>query len=182
MDGLARRRATDLSGGQQQRLQLAMALVVDPTLLALDEPTVGLDIEARRDFWRTLQARRDRGVAVLLTTHQLEEAATVADRVVVVNHGRVVASDHPAALTAMLPDRLISAHTGLDDATLWALPGVADVTSDAGRAHLTSTAPETTVRHLLDADPALSGLRVEGARLEQAVMALTTQQHREVAA
>ena len=79
---LTKRRVTELSGGQQQRLQLAMALVVDPTLLVLDEPTVGLDIDARRRFWATLAARRDRGTAVLLTTHQIEEAAAVADRVV----------------------------------------------------------------------------------------------------
>lgn len=182
MTDLARRRATALSGGQQQRLQLAMALVVDPTLLVLDEPTVGLDIEARRDFWQILQARRDRGVAVLLTTHQLEEAAAVADRVVVLNEGRVVASDHPSALTAMLPDRLISAHTILTVGELQALPGVVDVTRTAGRAQVTSTSPETTVRDLLDADPSLSELRVEGARLEEAVMALTTPQHQEVAA
>jgi ABC-2 type transport system ATP-binding protein len=72
LDDLTKRRVTQLSGGQQQRLQLAMALVVDPTLLVLDEPTVGLDIEARRRFWATLAARRDRGTAVLLTTHQIE--------------------------------------------------------------------------------------------------------------
>lgn len=91
------RRAAKLSGGQQQRVALAMALVGDPDLLLLDEPTAGLDVTARRAFWRTLAARRDAGVGVLLTTHVIEEAAAMADRVVVLHRGRVVATDTPAA-------------------------------------------------------------------------------------
>jgi ABC-2 type transport system ATP-binding protein len=179
---LARRRVTDLSGGQQQRLQLAMALVVDPTLLVLDEPTVGLDVDARRRFWATLAGRRDRGTAVLLTTHQIEEAAAVADRVVVLHEGGVIASGHPADLTAQLPDRTITARTALRDGELRALPDVLDVAIVDGRVRVLSARAEATVRALLAADPALSDLRVEGATLEQAIVAMTTQRLQEVAA
>jgi len=179
---LTKRRVTALSGGQQQRLQLAMALVVDPTLLVLDEPTVGLDIDARRRFWATLAARRDRGTAVLLTTHQIEEAAAVADRVVVLHEGTVIASGHPADLTAQLPDRTVTARTALRDSELRALPDVLDVTVADGRMRAASARAEATVQALLAADPTLSDLRVEGATLEQAIVAMTTQKSREVAA
>jgi len=179
---LTKRRVTALSGGQQQRLQLAMALVVDPTLLVLDEPTVGLDIDARRRFWATLAARRDRGTAVLLTTHQIEEAAAVADRVVVLHEGTVIASGHPADLTAQLPDRTVTARTALRDSELRALPGVLDVTVADGRMRAASARAEATVQALLAADPTLSDLRVEGATLEQAIVAMTTQKSQEVAA
>ena len=179
---LTKRRVTALSGGQQQRLQLAMALVVDPTLLVLDEPTVGLDIDARRRFWATLAARRDRGTAVLLTTHQIEEAAAVADRVVVLHEGTVIASGHPADLTAQLPDRTVTARTALRDSELRALPDVLDVTVADGRMRAASARAEATVQALLAADPTLSDLRVEGASLEQAIVAMTTQESQEVAA
>ena len=179
---LTKRRVTALSGGQQQRLQLAMALVVDPTLLVLDEPTVGLDIDARRRFWATLAARRDRGTAVLLTTHQIEEAAAVADRVVVLHQGTVIASGHPADLTAQLPDRTVTARTALRDSELRALPDVLDVTVADGRMRAASARAEATVQALLAADPTLSDLRVEGATLEQAIVAMTTQESQEVAA
>jgi ABC-2 type transport system ATP-binding protein len=180
---VADRRVTKLSGGQQQRLQFAMALVVDPMLLVLDEPTVGLDIEARRHFWDTLALRRDRGVAVLLTTHQIEEAAAVADRVVVLDHGRVIASDHPVALTSRLADRTVTARTGLLDDDLHALPAVAELTTlEPGLVRLVTTSPEATVRALLAADPAVTDLLVEGASLEQAIVSLTATVTQEVPA
>lgn len=183
LDDLVDRRVTKLSGGQQQRLQFAMALVVDPTLLVLDEPTVGLDIEARRRFWDTLAARRDRGVAVLLTTHQIEEAAAVADRVVVLNRGQVIASDHPAALTGRLAGRTITARTGLRRDGLHRLPAVADLAVlDDGLIRATSTRPEATLRALLDADPTATDLLVEGATLEQAIVSLTATSTEEVPA
>ncbi len=179
---LAGRRAVKLSGGQTQRLQLAMALVGDPALLVLDEPTVGLDTEARRAFWRTLEARRARGTAILLTTHLIEESAATADRVVVIDGGRVLASDRPSALTARLPDRTVIARTRLDQQALLALPGVVSVTTDGepgtggprgDRVRLATRAPEDLLRRLLVEDPTLTDLRVEGAGLEQAVLSLT---------
>ena len=170
---LVARRAGKLSGGQQQRVALAMALVGDPALLLLDEPTVGLDVAARRVFWRTLARRRDAGVGIVLTTHIVEEAAAVADRVVVLHRGRVVGADTPAGLTALLPDRTITARTDLADDVLRALPGVVAVRRDAGRVHLATTEPERVLRAWLPADPSVTDLRVEGAGLEQALVSLT---------
>lgn len=109
----------------------------------------------------------------MLTTHIVEEAAAVADRVVVLNGGRVVAADTPDGLSALLPDRVISARTGLDDATLRALPGVLTVHRDGDRVRITTTAPEEVLRTWLVDDPGLRDLRVEGAGLESALVALT---------
>lgn len=180
---LGRRRAGALSGGQRQRVALAMALVGDPALLLLDEPTVGLDIAARRAFWRILATRRDSGAGLLLTTHVVEEAAAFADRVVVLHRGRVVAADSPTALTARMPDRTLSARTTLDDPALRSLPGVLSVHRDgAARVRITSAAPEMVLRRWLAADPTVADLRVEGARLEEAVAVLTAPGRSEVAA
>ncbi len=170
---LAGRRSGKLSGGQRQRVALAMALVGEPDLLLLDEPTTGLDVTARRAFWRTITARRDAGVGIVLTTHIVEEAAAVADRVVILHGGRVVAVDTPAALSALLPDRTISARTGLDDVALRAFDGVLSVRRDGDRVRVATAVPETVLRAWLSADDTLTDLRVEGAGLEQAMFALT---------
>lgn len=170
---LRRRRAAKLSGGQQQRLQLAMALVASPALLVMDEPTTGLDAAARRDFWSTLGTRRDRGSGVLLTTHQLDEAAAVADRVVVLAEGRVAAVDTPEGLTSRLPDRVVSLRTTVASEEVAAHAGVLAVDAVDGRLRVSTTAPEELVRHLLHQDPELSELRVEAAGLEHAVLRIT---------
>jgi len=179
---LGSRRSAKLSGGQRQRVALAMALVGDPDLLLLDEPTVGLDVTARRAFWQTIAARRDAGAGVLLTTHVVEEAAAVADRVIVLHEGQVVAAGSPSELTAMLPDRTVSARSTIDAAAVAALPGALSVTSDGGRLQVSAVAPEALLRHWLDADPWLADLRVEGATLEQALVSLTGPIHQEVSA
>ena len=175
---LAGRRAATLSGGQQQRVALAMALVGAPDLLLLDEPTVGLDVAARRAFWADLARRRDAGTGILLTTHIVEEAAAVADRVVVLHRGRVVAADTPAGLTDLLPDRTITARTALDDAeaydrALQALPGVAHVHREGERVRVGTAEPERVLRRWLALDDGLADLRVEGAGLDDALLALT---------
>jgi ABC-2 type transport system ATP-binding protein len=170
---LADRRSAALSGGQRQRVALAMALVGDPELLLLDEPTVGLDVVGRREFWQTVTARRDGGAGVLLTTHMIEEAAAVADRVVVLHNGEVVASGSPSDLTALLPDRMVSARTTLDADVVAALPAAVAVVRDGSRLRVSSAAPEELLRHWLAADPWLADLRVEGAGLEQALLSLT---------
>ncbi len=170
--GLAGRRAHRLSGGQARRLQLAMALVGDPALLILDEPTEGLDPAARRDFWQLLEARRDRGVGLLVTTHLIEESRSVADRVVLMHRGRVIAAGTPRSLTERLPDRTVTLRTGLPAERLRRLPGALAVGREGNRVRITTRAPEALLRQLLAEDPTAEGLLVEGANLEQAVIAL----------
>ena len=172
IEDLTDRRAAQLSGGQRRRVHLARALVTDPSLLVLDEPTVGLDGDARRAFWQRLADRRDRGMAVLLTTHNIEEVAAVADRVAVIAAGRLVADTDPAGLVARMPDRVVAARTTLSPRRVADLAGDADHTFADGLLRVNSREPEQLVRRLLDADPALSELRVTGASLEEAVLAV----------
>lgn len=177
LTGFERRRSGRLSGGQRQRLQLARALVTDPELLVLDEPTESLDTDARREFWARLSDRRDAGMAVLVTTHLIEEAGAVADRVVVIADGKIVADADPRSLAGRLPECTITARTVIPADRLRSLDGVIDATCGQGAGdgppllRLVSREPEQIVRFLLDHDPDLTSLRVEGASLEDAVMA-----------
>ncbi|MFH8385753.1 ABC transporter ATP-binding protein [Kitasatospora sp. NPDC018058] len=170
---LRRRRVPKLSGGQKQRVQLAMALVTEPALLVLDEPTVGLDTSARRHFWQILARRRAQGTAVLVTTHLIEESAAVADRVVVLDRGRILADAPPEELVARLPDRTVTVSTRLDRRELEQLPGVLSVTPEHDLMRIQTRSPENLLRALLERDEQLSELRVQDAGLEEAVLALT---------
>lgn len=176
---LAGRRAAKLSGGQKQRLQLAMALVSDPVLLVLDEPTEGLDLVARKTFWRMIATRRSRGTGVLVTTHLIDEAGAVADRVLLLDHGRLVAAGTPEGLIANLPDRTVVARTRMNDAQLAHLPGVASVDREGERVRIATRSPEALLRGWLAADPELAELRIEGAGLSEAVGFLTEQARRQ---
>ncbi|HKY47661.1 MAG TPA: ABC transporter ATP-binding protein [Acidimicrobiia bacterium] len=176
--GLEKRRAAKLSGGQQQRLQLAMGLVADPVLLVLDEPTEGLDVEARRRFWNTIRRRLDNGAGVLITTHIVDEAAAVADRVVVVDRGRVVAEGTPDELRRTLPNRRVSVRTKVPVSVIRALDAVEAVELRDGRTVIATTDSEQVVRTLLDLDPEASDLTVATASLEEFLVAMT--HHEEV--
>ena len=176
--GLEKRRAAKLSGGQQQRLQLAMGLVADPVLLVLDEPTEGLDVEARRRFWNTIRRRLDNGTGVLITTHIVDEAAAVADRVVVVDRGRVVAEGTPDELRRTLPNRRVSVRTKVPVSVIRALDAVEAVELRDGRTVVATTDSEQVVRTLLDLDPEASDLTVATASLEEFLVAMT--HHEEV--
>jgi ABC-2 type transport system ATP-binding protein len=180
LTGLEDRRAVTLSGGQQQRLQLAMGLVADPVLLVLDEPTEGLDVEARRRFWKTIRRRLDNGAGVLITTHLVEEAAAVAGRVVVVDRGRVVAEGTPDELRRTLPDRRIEVRTKVPVSVIRALDSVHSVELRDGRIVIAATDSEQVVSTLLDLDPEANDLTVATASLEEVLVALTN--HEEVAA
>jgi ABC-2 type transport system ATP-binding protein len=178
--GLEKRRAAKLSGGQQQRLQLAMGLVADPILLVLDEPTEGLDVEARRRFWNTIRRRLDNGAGVLITTHLVEEAAAVADRVVVIDRGRIVAEGTPDELRRTLPDRRIEVRTKVPVSVIRALDAVEAVELRDGRTVIATTDSEQVVRTLLELDPDANDLTVATASLEEVLVAMT--HHEEVAA
>jgi ABC-2 type transport system ATP-binding protein len=138
LTGIRRQAYGSLSGGQQQRVFLALALLGDPELVFLDELTTGLDPTARRATWELVAGVRDRGATVVLVTHFMEEAEALCDRVAVVDRGRVVACDTPAALTAHSgPVRVTFTVDGHDPRHLLTVAGVESVTVDAGRVTVT---------------------------------------------
>src|SRR4051794_12814333 len=172
IEGLLGRPVEGLSGGQRQRVLLALALAGAPPLLLLDEPTSAMDVEGRRAFWTTMRGLADRGHTVVFATHHLEEADAVADRVVVVAGGRIVADGSSAEVKAGVSGRTIS-FTAAPHRVLDGLPGVTDTARHGDTVTLTTTDPEATLRVLLDEDGGLPGLEVRGASLEQAVLSLT---------
>ncbi len=171
--GLEERPFGKLSGGQRQKVLFALALCGDPELLFLDEPSAGLDVETRRALWERIAARRRSGGAVLLTTHNLEEADQLADRIVLIDHGRVLAEGTPGQIKARVAGRTVSCSTTLADRELERLPGVRSVRREGERSEILAAEPERLVAALLAADPALTGLEVRGAGLEEAFLALT---------
>ncbi len=162
-----------LSGGQQRRVQFAIALCGRPRLLFLDEPTVGLDLPARQRLWATVRMLAGEGAAVVLTTHYLEEAGHLADRVCVLLRGRIVSDGSVDALRARVETRRIRCICALDADAVAAWPGVRQVQRDGARLDIASDQAEAVVRRLLDTDPALSGLEVLAAGLDEAFCDLT---------
>ncbi|HEX4299679.1 MAG TPA: ABC transporter ATP-binding protein [Gammaproteobacteria bacterium] len=181
LSAVADRRYGKLSGGQQQRLKFALALCGDPEVMFLDEPTVALDVEARREFWDAIRARVTRGTTVLLTTHYLEEADAFADRIIVIDHGRVAAAGSPAELKSRSAGRRIRCVTRLSLEQVARLPGVKDVNRHGAALEILAAQAEPVVLALLTQDPSLSDLEVSGAGLEQAFLALTLEPKREAA-
>jgi ABC-2 type transport system ATP-binding protein len=175
-------RVVTLSGGQKQRLSLACALVGDPELLFLDEPTTGLDPQSRRQAWEIVEALQARGRTVLLTTHYMEEAARLCNRVAIVDHGRVIALGTPKELVASLGaehvvEFAVEDNERIDEAALAGLPSVEGVARDGSLWHL-------TVRQVHRAVPALlavlsaeglqpSHLTTHHATLEDVFVSLT---------
>ena len=162
-----------LSGGQQQRLHLALALCGNPDLVFLDEPTTGLDVGSRRALWETIRGFVQGGRTVVLTTHYLEEADALADRIVVVDHGRVIAEGTPSDIKAQTAGRKIRVVTSLLTPFIENLPGVTSVRRDGAAFEILAVEAESVVLHLLQNYPSLSGLEVVSAGLEDAFLALT---------
>jgi ABC-2 type transport system ATP-binding protein len=173
IDGLLGRPVEALSGGQRQRVLLALALAGAPPLLLLDEPTSAMDVAGRRAFWTTMRELAGRGHTVVFATHHLEEADAVADRVVVIAGGRLVADGSAAAIKAGTTARTIS-FTAPPDPVFDTLPGVTATDRRGDVVRLTTTDPETTLRSLLVEGRRLPDLEVRGATLEDAVVSLTT--------
>jgi ABC-2 type transport system ATP-binding protein len=173
IEGLLGRTVDALSGGQRQRVLLALALAGAPPLLVLDEPTSAMDVEARQAFWTTMRGLAGRGHTVVFATHHLDEADAVADRVVVVAGGRVVADGSSAAVKSAVAGRTIRfTARGPQDDDLAGLPGVTAVGGTGDRVELVSTDPEATLRALLAGRDRLPDLEVRGATLEQAFLQL----------
>ncbi|MDP4530005.1 ABC transporter ATP-binding protein [Alkalimonas delamerensis] len=173
LEAHSKQRFGRLSGGQKQRLLFALALAAKPKLVFLDEPTLGMDVEARRALWQQVRQLKQQGVAVVLTTHYLEEAEHLADRIAVLNQGMVVASGSPAELKALTRYKVIQCESTLSDQALQSLPGVQQLQRDQGLCILHSSHAESTVQALLQADDSVRQLEVRPVALEQAFLQLT---------
>jgi len=179
IEKLIDRKFGDLSGGQRQRVLFALAICGDPDLLFLDEPTVGLDVEARRVLWDEIRKMVTRGKTVLLTTHYLQEADALADRVAVINHGEIIAEGTPSEIKAKTAGKRIRCVTSLSVNILRQIPGVTAVKEDREAFELNAVEAEPVVRELLARDSKLSGLEVTSAGLEEAFLALTSETARD---
>ena len=173
---LLQRPYAKLSGGQQRRVQFALAICGRPQLLFLDEPTVGMDIEARQKLWASIRTLVAAGCSVVLTTHYLEEAEALAQRVVVLGHGRVLSEGSVDALRARVAMTRIRCLSDLDPAAVAAWPDVAAAVSEGGRLCITTPAAEHVLRRLLAADSALGELEVRRAGLAEAFSELTREE------
>jgi ABC-2 type transport system ATP-binding protein len=174
LDGLERRLYGELSGGQQRRVNFAIAVCGNPELLFFDEPTTGLDVEVRRGLWATLRELTTAGAGVVLTTHYLEEADALADRIVVLDRGRVIAEGSPSEIKAMVPGRRIRAQSSVGAAEAEAFLGVQRASRDGAWLELLTTSAEPALRELMARDLAIANLTVVEPSLEEAFLALTT--------
>jgi ABC-2 type transport system ATP-binding protein len=161
------------SGGEQQRLRFALALLPDPALMALDEPTAGMDVEGRRDFWTAIRRDAELGRTVLFATHYLEEADAYADRIILLRHGRIVADGTAAEVRNLSSGRSVRAGlAGADEATLLRLPGVRSVEIRGERVLIQTTDSDAVARYLLTSTAA-HDVEIVTHNLEEAFLALT---------
>jgi len=172
-------RTDKLSGGQKQRLSIACSLVHDPELVFLDEPTGSLDPQARRNLWDLLSSLNDNGRTVVLTTHHMEEAEALCDRVAIMDHGKILELDSPAALVRGL-DAPVRMSVARDAITAWeaaAIEGVDEVEELPDAVRLTTRSPAKVLAELAHRQ-ALDGLQVQGATLEDVFLTLTGREYR----
>ena len=178
LTSLAGRRTESLSGGEAQRVRFALAIAGDPELLFLDEPTVAMDVETRRAFWVDMRTFAAEGRTILFATHYLEEADQVADRIVVLDHGRIVADGTAAAIKRGAVARTLKFRlAAADQVLLAALPGVQSVDIAGDRVALQTADPDATARALLRTDLEVRDLELGGPDLEDAFLAITGGEH-----
>jgi ABC-2 type transport system ATP-binding protein len=174
IEEIASQRTNKLSGGQTQRVRAAVALVSDPDLLVLDEPTVAMDVEGRHAFWTTMRAFAARGKTIVFATHYLEEADAYADRAVLMARGRIVADGPTTEIKAMVGARTIRATLpGADLGVLGTLAGVVATDRRGDAVILSCNDSDTAIRMLLDRHPEARDIEISGAGLEQAFLLLT---------
>jgi ABC-2 type transport system ATP-binding protein len=170
---IADRRVGKCSGGEQQRLRFALALLSDPELLVLDEPTTGMDVEGRRNFWSTIRKDAEQGRTVLFATHYLEEADAYADRIVLLRHGKIVADGTAAEIKAMAAGRTVRATLhGASEEMLRAIPGVDTVEIRGETVLVHCTDSDSAARYLLT-QTAAKDLEITARGIEDAFIALT---------
>ncbi|NKE09983.1 MULTISPECIES: ABC transporter ATP-binding protein [Kocuria] len=172
----AHRKVSKCSGGEQQRLRFALALLPEPDLLILDEPTAGMDVNARRDFWAAMHAEAERGRTIVFATHYLEEAEQFADRIVVITDGRILADGTTEEVRALGGFRTVSVRWNDDDgdptAALADIPGAETVQVHGGRTVFTGPDTDAIARHLLTRTSA-NDLLIVQVPLEEAFIGLT---------
>ncbi|HEX4481973.1 MAG TPA: ABC transporter ATP-binding protein [Rudaea sp.] len=173
IDDILKRRYGKLSGGQQRRAQFALSIVGRAEILFLDEPTTGLDISARERMWKTIRLLAADGCAIVLTTHYLEEAEALADRVCVLAKGRVVAEGNVQQIRARVSQRRVSCISALDAAAIANWSNVRAIDRNGERIEIVTDAAETIVRRLLSEDATLSELEVRRAGLAEAFVEIT---------
>jgi ABC-2 type transport system ATP-binding protein len=174
ISGIADRRVGKCSGGEQQRLRFAMALLSDPELLILDEPTTGMDVEGRRSFWGAIRQDTAMGRTVLFATHYLEEADAYADRIILLRHGQIVADGTSSEVKALAAGRTVRATLpGADQATLAAIPGADSVEVRGDTVLIHSSDSDAVARYLLTSTQA-KDLEINTRGLEDAFIALTS--------
>ncbi|MFI6785821.1 ABC transporter ATP-binding protein [Nonomuraea sp. NPDC050383] len=172
LQDLVKRQIGGLSGGQKRRLAVALAFAGEPRMVFLDEPTTGLDVEGRRALWEGIRGFHEQGGTIVLTSHYLEEIEALAQRVIVVGHGRVLADDTVAAIRDVVGVRRVS----LTAAALPELPGVLGVEREDGRVHLLTTDPDRLVVELVRSGTPFSGLEIRPTTLEEAFLAITSKE------
>ncbi|HZO33667.1 MAG TPA: ABC transporter ATP-binding protein [Gaiellaceae bacterium] len=174
IERLAGRRTQKLSGGETQRVRFALALVTNPDLLVLDEPTAAMDVEGRHEFWETVRAFAQRGKTVLFATHYLEEADLNADRAVLMARGRVVVDGPTTEIKARVGTRIIRATLpAADPDTLATLPGVTSADTRGEGIVLRCTDSDAAIRALLERFPRARDIEISGAGFEEAFLELT---------
>ena len=178
---LVRRQTGGLSGGQRRRLAVALSLAGRPRLVLLDEPTTGLDVEGRRALWSAVLDYHREGSTVIVTSHYLEEIEALAERVVVIDHGRVLADDDLGAILAQVQSHRVSFDSPATAATVEDLPGVTSATVDGEHHSVLTTDSDAFVRALVDHGPSFTGLEVRGASLEEAFLTMTRSPAQEAA-
>ncbi len=174
LQGIAAQRTQKLSGGETQRVRFAVAIVANPELLVLDEPTVAMDVEARREFWVIMREFAARGKTVLFATHYLEEADANADRAILMAHGRIVADGPTTEIKARVGRRTLRATLpDIDPSSLAGLPGVASAERHGDAVILSCTDSDQSIRALLEQHPAARDIEIVGGSLEDAFLELT---------
>jgi ABC-2 type transport system ATP-binding protein len=173
---LAERRVDKLSGGQEQRVRFALAIIGESPLIVLDEPTTGMDVENRQAFWATMKERAVEGNTILFATHYLEEADQIADRVIVINKGRLLADGSAAEIKASAGAKRITFRLeGVDDAVLYRLPNLVHVERQHDIVRLQTSDSDATLYALLDAGYRPHDLEISALGLEQAFLAITAE-------
>jgi ABC-2 type transport system ATP-binding protein len=174
LEAIAGQRTHKLSGGQTQRVRFALAIVSNPELLVLDEPTVALDVEGRREFWSVMRQFAARGKTVLFATHYLEEADANADRAILMAHGRIVADGPTTEIKARVGRRTLrTTLANVDPSQLAGLPGVASAERHGEVVILSCVDSDHSIRALLERYPAAKDIEITGGSLEDAFLELT---------